>query len=134
MPFRLLEPGVHVAGQISLDDLDEAAALGVRRVVSNRPDDEEPGQISAASLAAEAASRGLDFVHAPARGMPGHEVVEAVEAALSAGEPVLLFCKSGMRSTVAWALASARSGRLGRDEIVAAAAAAGYDVAALPLG
>lgn len=134
MSFRSLEPHVFVAGQIGVEDLDEAVAMGVRYVVSNRPDGEEPGQISADELAAEAAGRGLNFVHAPARGMPGPEVVEAVETVLSTGEPVLLFCKSGMRSTVAWALASARSGRLGRDEVVAAAAAAGYDVAALPLG
>lgn len=134
MSFRSLESHVFVASQIDVEDLDEAVALGVRHVVSNRPDGEEPGQISAGSLAAEASGRGLNFVHAPARGMPGAEVVEAVETVLSIGQPVLLFCKSGMRSTVAWALASARSGRLNRDEIVAAAAAAGYDVAALPLG
>lgn len=134
MSFRPLEPHVFVAGQIRVEDLDEAVALGVRHVVSNRPDDEEPGQISAGRLAAEASGRGLNFVHAPARGMPGPEVVEAVETVLSTGEPVLMFCKSGMRSTVAWALASARSGRLSRDEVVAAAAAAGYDVATLPLG
>lgn len=134
MPFRQLEPGVHVAGQIRIEDLDEAAAMGVRHVVSNRPDDEEPGQISADVMAAEAAERGLTFVHAPARGLPGPEVVAAVQAVLETGEPVLMFCKSGMRSTAAWGLASARSGRLGRDEIVAAAAAAGYDLAALPLG
>lgn len=133
MPFRSLAPGVHVAGQIRIEDLDEAAALGVRHIVSNRPDDEEPGQINADRFAAEAAARGLTFVHAPARGMPGPETVEAVDAVLATGEPVLLFCKSGMRSTAAWGMASVRSGRLSREEVLNGAAGAGYDVSSLPL-
>ncbi len=133
MSFRSLEPSVHVAGQIGVEDLDKAAALGVRHVVSNRPDDEEPGQMSAADLQKAAAERGLNFVHAPARGLPGPEVVEAVAAVLATDEPVLLFCRSGMRSTAAWGLASARAGRLDREQIVAAAAAAGYDLSGLPL-
>lgn len=133
MSFRTLHPGVHVAGQISVEDLDAAAALGIRHIVSNRPDGEEPGQIDTAVLAEAASERGLNFIHAPARGLPGPEVVDAVEAVLATGEPVLLFCRSGMRSTAAWGMASARSGRLDRDQIVEAAAAAGYDLGALPL-
>lgn len=133
MPFRSLAPDVLVAGQIRIEDLDEAVALGVRHVISNRPDDEEPGQISADRFAAEAAQRGMNFVHAPARGLPGAETVQTVDAVLATGEPVLLFCKSGMRSAAAWGLASVLSGRLTRQEMLNGAAGAGYDLSGLPL-
>ncbi|QTC91693.1 TIGR01244 family sulfur transferase [Brevundimonas goettingensis] len=131
--FRQLVPGVLVSGQVLPDDLTEAVALGVRRVVNNRPDHEEPGQPVSAEIEAAARAAGLDYVHAPARGLPDAGVVEAVAAALEDGAPVLLFCKSGMRSTAAWALASSRSGALSRDQILNAAAAAGYNLGGLPL-
>jgi uncharacterized protein (TIGR01244 family) len=131
--FRQLVPGVLVSGQIRAEDLSEAAALGVRRVINNRPDHEEPGQPLSAEIEAAAEAAGLDYIHAPARGLPDATVVAAVEAALEDGAPVLMFCKSGMRSTAAWALASSRSGALSRDEILTAATAAGYSLGGLPL-
>jgi sulfide:quinone oxidoreductase len=58
------------------------------------------------------------------------EMVEATRDALdeSAG-PVLCYCRSGTRSTTLWALSQA--GRLPADEIISAAANAGYDVSHL---
>lgn len=131
--FRQLVPGVLVSGQIQAGDVTGAAALGVRRVVNNRPDHEEPGQPTSAEIETAVRAAGLDYVHAPSRGMPDVAVVEAVEAALEDGAPVLLFCKSGMRSAAAWALASGRSGILSRDEILTATSAAGYALGGLPL-
>lgn len=131
--FRQLVPGVLVSGQIRAEDLVEASALGVRRVVNNRPDHEEPGQPASAEIEAAARAAGLDYVHAPARGLPDAAVVAAVETALEDGAPVLLFCKSGMRSAAAWALASSRSGALSRQEILTAAERAGYSLGGLPL-
>jgi uncharacterized protein (TIGR01244 family) len=131
--FRQLSPGVFVAGQLRIDDLAEAAALGVRRIINNRPDHEEPDQPTSAEIESATRAAGLDYVHAPARGMPDAGVVDAVETALEDGAPVLLFCRSGMRSAAAWALASSRSGALSRDEILTAAAGAGYSLDGLPL-
>ncbi len=130
--LRNLAPNVLVAGQITSDDLIAAKARGVVRIINNRPDGEEPGQPPASELAAAAFALGLDYIHAPARGMPGPEVVSAVEAALADGEPVLLYCKSGMRSAAAWALASSRLGA-SREDILEGAASAGYDLSGLPI-
>jgi uncharacterized protein (TIGR01244 family) len=132
MALRPLFPGVFVAGQIDESDLDAAAAAGVRHIISNRPDGEEPGQPDAAAVAAAVEARGMSFIHAPARGLPDDEAVALVDEVLASGEPVLLFCRSGMRSTAAWALASVRSGRLTVEEAVNAGAGAGYDIRALP--
>ena len=133
MAFRTLAPGVLVSGQITIDDLTTAAAQGVTRVVNNRPDDEEPGQPSSAEMAAAAGAVGLDYVHAPVRGMPDAEAVAVVAAALADGASTLLYCRSGMRSAAAWAIATAESGQKTADEVRAAAAAAGYDLSRLPL-
>ncbi|HEX8471559.1 MAG TPA: TIGR01244 family sulfur transferase [Brevundimonas sp.] len=131
--FRTLAPDVFVAGQITGADLVVAKGRGVVRVINNRPDGEEPNQPTAFELETAARELGLEYVHAPTRGMPGPDVIATVQAALLDGAPVLLYCKSGMRSAAAWALASSRSGALSRDEILTGAAAAGYDLGGLPL-
>ena len=130
--LRTLAPGVLVAGQIDLADLETARDLGVVRIINNRPDGEEYGQIDAATMADAARALGLDYVHAPVRGLPGPEAIAAIDAALADGTPVLIHCKSGMRSAAAWALAASQQGQ-SREDIVSAAAGAGYDLSGLPL-
>ncbi len=133
MTFKTLAPGVLVSGQVTLEDLKTAAAQGVTRVVNNRPDDEEVGQLTSAEIEAAARAAGLDYLHAPVRGMPDADAVARVAGALADGASTLLYCRSGMRSAAAWALATSASGRMEADDIRAAAAAAGYDLSRLPL-
>ena len=130
--LRTLAPGVLVAGQIDMADLQTVRDLGVVRIISNRPDGEEPGQPDAATMADAARALGLEYIHAPVRGMPGPEAIAAIDAALAKETSVLIHCKSGMRSTVAWALAARQRGQ-SREAIVAAAAEAGFDLSGLPL-
>lgn len=129
--FRKVTDGVFASPQIGIGEVGEAAAMGVTLIINNRPDGEEFGQPEAATMAAAAHALGLDYLYAPVRGMPNAEAVEAVEAALNDQTPVLMHCKSGMRSTVAWALAAGRTGQ-SREDIVAAAADAGFDLSNLP--
>ena len=112
--------------QLHAGDLDEAVAQGVRLIVNNRPDGEEPGQPSSAEIEAAARDAGLDYRHIPIAGGFAPEQVEAMAEALEQG-PVLAFCRSGTRSTFLWALARAARGAPA-EESVAAAAAAGYDL------
>ena len=105
------------------------AKLGIRSVISNRPDGEEAGQILAKREAALAWQSGLVFRHVPAA---KHElftdaVVEGMADALSDLEgPVVAHCKSGLRSAIVWAAASARSQPV--DCVFAALASAGFDL------
>ena len=112
--------------QLTAGDMDEAAAAGIRLIVNNRPDGEEPGQPSSAEIEAAARAAGLDYRHIPVAGGFPPRTVEAMADALDHG-PVLAFCRSGTRSTFLWALARAARGAPA-DESVAAAAAAGYDL------
>lgn len=127
MAMRRLDQSTFVAvRQLTVGDLDEAAAQGIRLIVNNRPDGEEPGQPTSAELEAAARAAGLDYRHIPiSSGLPP-ERVEAMAQALEQG-PLLAFCRSGTRSTFLWALARAARGAPA-DESVAAAAAAGYDL------
>ena len=129
--FRRLTPGVWVAGQIDEGDLAAARVLGVTRIINNRPDGEEHGQPDAATMATAAHALGLDYLYAPVRGMPGAEAIEAIGSALAEETPVLIHCKSGMRSTVAWAIAASRAGQ-SRETIVSTAADAGFDLSGIP--
>jgi len=130
--FRVLSDTVRVAPQIALSDMAGAAALGITTIVSNRPDGEDPGQPTAAEVAAAAKAVGMDFVHAPVTGFPDEAAVLAVGEVLATGEPVLMFCRSGTRSAMTWALAMRRAGAE-PEALREAAAGAGYDLSRLPL-
>lgn len=130
---RPLGEAVWAAPQIAVGDLEAVVATGVRRVINNRPDFEDPGQPTSAEMEAAARAAGLDYVHAPVVGMPGPDAVRAIAAAIEAEEPFLMYCRSGTRSTIAWALAMRSLDRAEPDEIRDAAAEAGYDLSRLPL-
>lgn len=129
----VLDDHVWVSGQVAPHALaDLAARLGVTRIVNNRPDHEEPGQPTSDEVQAAAEAAGLDYVAAPIRGMPEPAAIRSVADALADGTPTLLFCRSGMRSTAAWAMAKSEDGA-DPDELRARARAAGYDLSRLPL-
>jgi uncharacterized protein (TIGR01244 family) len=120
-----------VAAQLTGEDIAEAAAAGVRLIVNNRPDDEEPGQPSSRELADAARESGVSYLHLPVRGGPTREQVDQMTAALDdIGGPAIAFCRSGMRSIFTWGIGQQLSGKMSRDEIVEAARQAGYDLGA----
>jgi len=121
-----------VAGQIRASDLADIAACGVTMIVNNRPDGEELGQPDSAQLEAAARAAGLAFRHVPIQGLPHPAAIAAVADAIDAADgKVLLFCRSGTRSTWAWALAQAGRGA-DVSVLIGQAAAAGYDLSSLP--
>ena len=127
--FRHVTDQLSVAPQISLADVAEAARLGFKTLISNRPDGEEPGQPTAAEVAAAAAAAGLAFHHIPVRGGPGPAEIDATQAVLAEAEtPVLAFCRSGTRSIVTWSLCQATIGAMSRGELAGLGRAAGYDL------
>jgi uncharacterized protein (TIGR01244 family) len=125
--IRRVTEGFAVASQLGPADFDELRAMGFRTVINNRPDGEVPGQLTSAEAEAAARAAGLAYVHAPFVGRPTEE---AIQAAASAAGPTLAYCRSGTRSTSAWALAQAKSG-LPADDIIRSARNAGYDISAM---
>ena len=128
MEFARLGPKALVAGQISPDQVAEAAAAGVTAIVNNRPDGEEPGQPSGADIEAAAKAAGLVYAHLPIEAEFSDEKVEALRDILAdAPGQVLLFCRSGTRSAYLWALARARDGAPA-DELIQRTTQAGYNI------
>tara|TARA_R110002167_G_scaffold67405_4_gene190532 strand:- start:3350 stop:3772 length:423 start_codon:yes stop_codon:yes gene_type:complete len=131
MDIRKLDDRLDASPQIALADLKVLAGLGYRSVISNRPDHEEPGQPDAEEVRAAAEAEGLAFRHIPvAGGNMGPEVVAAMRSALDEMPGrVLGFCRSGTRTTFLWALANA--GERPAQDLIEAAAVAGYDLSPL---
>jgi len=130
LDIRKVTDDFAVAPQPAPSDLAAAAAAGFRRVVSNRPDGEEPGQPTAAEMARAAEAVGLDFVHIPIRGGPTPD--QALASAQAAeGAPTLAFCRSGTRSIAAWSLGQAMEGTRPREQLIDLCAQAGYDMSGL---
>jgi uncharacterized protein (TIGR01244 family) len=127
--FRHVTDDISVSPQIRVEDVDEAARLGFRTIINNRPDGEDPSQPPSREIEAAAAEAGLAYFHIPVRGGPTPEQVETTNRVLAeAPHPVLAFCRSGTRSIVTWSLGQATSGARGRDELVGLGRQAGYDL------
>ncbi|MEQ1611885.1 MAG: TIGR01244 family sulfur transferase [Hyphomicrobiaceae bacterium] len=124
-----ITPLFAVTSELTSDDFAKLAEMGIKSVVSNRPDGEESGQLLAKREAALAWRAGLTFRHVPAakHELFTDDVVEAMADALGelAG-PVVAHCKSGMRSAIVWAAASARSQSV--DCVLLALEKAGFDL------
>jgi uncharacterized protein (TIGR01244 family) len=131
MELKRINDKVSVAGQIALEDLRELKAQGFSAVINNRPDGEAPDQPTATEIEAAALEAGLAYHFIPlGRDGVSQPMIEATREALDAASgPVLSFCRTGTRSTTLWALAQA--GRSPAEEIVSAAAEAGYDISHL---
>ena len=113
-----------VAPQLQPEDFAEVAARGYIYIINNRPDGEEPDQLSSAEAEAAAKAAGLTYVHAPFAGQP---TAAAVKAAMQSRGKTLAYCRSGTRSVTAWAYAEASDGGE-TDYIVDAAENAGYNL------
>ncbi len=131
MDVRRLTDAIAVAPQISGPDIAEAARLGFRTLINNRPDGEDPGQPSARELEAAARAAGLEYHHLPVvMGALDTRDTRAFAALLAqAHAPVLAFCRSGTRSAMLWALTQA--GYIDPGQIITVAAHAGYDLSGL---
>lgn len=131
--FKPLDDRTMVSGQIGVDDLAEVQRQGITMIVNNRPDGEDPGQPTSAELEAAADAAGLDYRHIPiSRGMGPAQVEEMLSAMTEVGEDgrMLAFCRSGMRSTLAWAVACREQG-VPRDHLEERAHSAGFSLAAV---
>ena len=109
LQMRVLElaPQVFVTGQMYEHDIRLAAKQGVRTIMNNRPDGEAPGQPLTAELAKVAEEAGVTYVDHPIilRSITREDVEEFGRVCEQLDRPLLIFCRSGARSTRMWELA-----------------------------
>ena len=115
--------------QIAPDDIPTLKELGVTMLVNNRPDGEDVGQPESDEIEAAARESGIEYRHIPiARGLGPSDIEEMRAAMHQVGEGKLLaFCRSGYRSTLAWAVAKSEDG-VSREELNRRASEAGFDL------
>ena len=132
-PLVPLTPELSAAGKLDRDDIEALARAGVRTIVNNRPDGEDPGQLPAAEARRIADALGIAYHHIPFTAATlSRADVDAFAAVLSSAEqPVVVHCRSGTRSTLLWALTRMREGA-DPFALVSEAARHGIDIAALP--
>lgn len=132
MDIRHVNESIAFAPQITAADIAAIAAAGFRTIVNNRPDGEEAGQPAGEAIRAAADAAGLAYVAIPVThaGFDHGQIDAMTRALVTAGGPVLAFCRSGTRSCNLWALAAAKAGR-NPELLQMQAAGAGYDLSAL---
>jgi sulfide:quinone oxidoreductase len=134
MPHLMeLAPGLTAAGALSREDIEALAASGVKTIINNRPDAEDPGQLSADEARALCAARGVAYHHIPfvAATLTRADIDAFEQVLMTASHPMVAHCRSGTRSTMIWALTRMRQG----DDpaaLVALGARNGVDISALP--
>ncbi len=128
-----LAPGLSVTGRLDRPDIEALAHSGVRTIVNNRPDGEDPGQLPAAEARRLAEALGIAYHHIPITAATlSRADVDAFAATLrDAPAPVVAHCRSGTRSALLWALSRMREGAEPLT-LVAEAARHDIDIASLP--
>ena len=119
-----------VRPQVTAGDIRMAKANGFAAIINNRPDDEEPGQPSAADNRAVAGAEGMGYTHIPVvPGQISEAQVRAFQKALSeAGGPVLAHCKTGLRSATLYVLGEVLDGRMRKDDLAPLGTRLGLDL------
>ena len=132
-PLMDLAPGLTATGGLSADHIEALAASGVKTIINNRPDNEDPGQLPADEARRLCAAHGIAYHHIPfVASTLTRADIDAFEQVLASGaSPMVAHCRSGTRSTMVWALTRMRHG----DDpaaLVALGARNGVDISALP--
>lgn len=93
---------VYAAPQLTPEAMAAAAEAGFKAVINNRPDMEGgPDQPTSAAIEAAAQAAGLAYAYLPVSGgyQSPEEIARCAELLKSLPRPLLMFCRSGARST-----------------------------------
>lgn len=93
---------VYAAPQLTPEAMAAAAEAGFKAVLNNRPDFEGgPEQPTSAAIEAAAQAAGLAYAYLPVQGgyQSPEEIAKCAELLKSLPRPLLMFCRSGARST-----------------------------------
>lgn len=93
---------VYAAPQLTPEAMAAAAQAGFKSVLNNRPDFEGgPDQPTSASIEAAAKAAGLEYAFLPVSGgyQSPEEIAQCAALLKTLPRPLLMFCRSGARST-----------------------------------
>lgn len=119
---------LYVSGQLHESDFETLAKDGISVIINNRPDNEQAGQLSAELGAQLAKENGMQYHYLPlANGqpLPPTLVDDFRKVMQSKDGKILAHCRSGMRSSLLWALGQIPHGTVTVEQAIEAAKAAG---------
>ncbi|MGF6146939.1 Uncharacterized protein conserved in bacteria [Kingella potus] len=136
MAIMQLAENLYIAPQLGEADAAEAARLGIRSVICNRPNGEETHQPDYEQVKSWLAAAGITEtawqpVTAPTITLRDGQAFRLLAAA--SDQPVLAYCRSGTRSALLWAYGAVANGTSVADAL-AAAARAGVDLSKFAAG
>ncbi len=128
MDSNQLTPQLHVASQISKEDIPTIAAQGFKVILNNRPDGEGEGQPLAAEIEAEAKAHGIQYIYQPVVGtaISDKDAENFGNNIANNDGPIFAHCRTGTRCTILWMLSQAKT--QSADDLLATAAKAGYSL------
>ena len=130
--MKKLHQNLYVAGQINAIDFEQIKSSGIKAIINNRPDNEEPGQYSSVEASEIAKQHGIEYHYLPmanGQAMPETLVADFKQVIDSTDGAILAHCRSGMRSSFIWALGQIPTGDITVDEAIEKASAAGIPLA-----
>lgn len=101
LAYSWLTSDFATAGQLSTDDVAQAAAAGFRSIVNNRPDFEGgPSQPTSQAMQQAAEAAGMRYAFLPVQSgfQTPAEIAKMHELLKALPTPVLAFCRSGART------------------------------------
>ncbi len=103
-----LSDNYSVTMQIGPEDVESFADDGFKIIICNRPDGEEYGQPTSASVREACEKHGIAFHMIPIRGSEvGPDTLQQfLDVLRNADGPILGYCRSGTRSAILWQVAS----------------------------
>ncbi len=102
VPLQAIAEDVYTAPQLSPEAMASVAEAGFKAVLNNRPDFEGgPDQPTGEAIGAAALAAGLQYAHLPVQGayQSPEEIAQCAALLKSLPRPLLMFCRSGARST-----------------------------------
>ncbi len=131
MKLANLAKGVLVADQILPEDLNALAAQGIKTIFCHRPDGEGADQPNFAEIAQAAKKLKIKTHYLPVVSgkISDADVTAFAQLFKEAKQPVLSYCRSGMRAASLWALSQGAS--LGLAQTMEAGKQAGFDLSGL---
>ena len=131
MKLANLAKGVLVADQILPEDLNDLAAQGIKTIFCYRPDGEGADQPNFAEIAQAAKKLKIKTHYLPVVSgkISDADVTAFAELFKEAKQPLLGYCRSGMRAATLWALS--QGANLGLAQTLEAGKQAGFDLSGL---
>jgi len=106
-----IDENFSISKQITLEDVKLLADDGIKILICNRPDGEDPNQLTCAQVKAVADENGMQFVHIPVAGreIPEESLEKFADVLDNGNEKIHAYCRTGTRSSFFWGLFMAKT-------------------------